>query len=602
MHRISYVQKIGLVIFGVFVCLVLLEGGLRLAAVAVSPRASGPRHDAAPGVLRIVCIGESTTFFGGEDSYPAQLEAVLGQRLKDKKVEVLNRGLPGTTSAVILAKLEGMLEEDRPDIVIAMIGVNEHRGTFEYRDTVSSRLRVFLDGIKVYRLAMIAVSRVSDFLAARRGHGRQGVSIEPDDPRLLPAQSPPWQSTAPQELAAQSLACLKQGRSYDEQGLYKEAEESFQKAIVLHPGNSEAYIGLGWVAWKTKRYPQAEEFFRKALEIEPSEEEAYIGLGYSFVGREEYSQAEASFKEAIALNPKSAGGYSGLSAVYASLRQFDALELLGQEYIRKNPGNEWGYIILGNLYNSEGLYDKAEAEFRKALAMNPQNYNVYQGLGESCLNLRRYSEAERVFRYIAENNTGNPSGYVWLGRLYLVQERFPEAAQVLEKARAIAPDNSLLWRPLAESYMKSGEYGKAEEVLRHGLLELRDAAPAEFSLGLLDCYLQQKKDRELGRIYSSFVRNYRRIYQLVQGQRAVFVCVQYPTLALAPLRQIFAGAQDIIFVDNERVFNDAVARDGYEAYFTDRLGQSFGHCTRSGNRLLAENIADALADRLGNRR
>jgi len=52
-----------------------------------------------------------------------------------------------------------------------------------------------------------------------------------------------------------------------------------------------------------------------------------------------------------------------------------------------------------------------------------------------------------------------------------------------------------------------------------------------------------------------------------------------------------------VFVDHEKSFKDGVKIDGYDAYFVDNFEGSFGHCTYKGNRLLAENIADAIINK-----
>ena len=62
-----------------------------------------------------------------------------------------------------------------------------------------------------------------------------------------------------------------------------------------------------------------------------------------------------------------------------------------------------------------------------------------------------------------------------------------------------------------------------------------------------------------------------------------------------PLKRIFRGNdKGIIFVDNEKIFKDAVAGDGYQKYFRDIFGGEFGHCTEEGNRLLAKNAASVI--------
>jgi hypothetical protein len=64
--------------------------------------------------------------------------------------------------------------------------------------------------------------------------------------------------------------------------------------------------------------------------------------------------------------------------------------------------------------------------------------------------------------------------------------------------------------------------------------------------------------------------------------------------SLEPLKRIFVQDKGIIFVDNEKIFKDAVKKEGYQAYFRDIFAGDFGHCTDKGNQLLAGNIADAI--------
>lgn len=74
-------QKLVLVSSGVLLALCLLEGGLRvggwlfLAAQEARNRASLRQGE----TYRILCIGESTTAFGGDQSWPRWLERILNE-------------------------------------------------------------------------------------------------------------------------------------------------------------------------------------------------------------------------------------------------------------------------------------------------------------------------------------------------------------------------------------------------------------------------------------------------------------------------------------------------------------------------------------------
>jgi hypothetical protein len=63
---------------------------------------------------------------------------------------------------------------------------------------------------------------------------------------------------------------------------------------------------------------------------------------------------------------------------------------------------------------------------------------------------------------------------------------------------------------------------------------------------------------------------------------------------MAPLKRIFERDKDIVFVDNEGIFKEALKKAGYKEYFRDMFAGDFGHCTQKGNALLAENIADVI--------
>ena len=82
----------------------------------------------APGVFRIVCIGDSNTFGWGvdpEENYPAVLGGLLRGTPDGKKVEVLNLGVPGYSSLQGRVFVEEVVCGLDPDLVIAEYGFND---------------------------------------------------------------------------------------------------------------------------------------------------------------------------------------------------------------------------------------------------------------------------------------------------------------------------------------------------------------------------------------------------------------------------------------------------------------------------------------------
>ena len=81
-----------------------------------------------PGVVRVVTLGASSTFgfYNRDDeTYPHQLEEILARRCPNREFEVLNLGMPHSTSGQILALFRDEALPLRPDVVTFYQGRND---------------------------------------------------------------------------------------------------------------------------------------------------------------------------------------------------------------------------------------------------------------------------------------------------------------------------------------------------------------------------------------------------------------------------------------------------------------------------------------------
>ncbi len=92
------------------------------------PIERGSRGSRTAGVLRIACLGGSTTagnlYEGYENSYPGWLARVLEER-SGQPVEVLNLGVPGWTSAESLVNYFLNAQDYRCDLVLLHHAIND---------------------------------------------------------------------------------------------------------------------------------------------------------------------------------------------------------------------------------------------------------------------------------------------------------------------------------------------------------------------------------------------------------------------------------------------------------------------------------------------
>lgn len=469
--NISLRQRIILIISGLFCAIIILEIGLRLGGfIFLSLQEYRNRADIyKKSIYRIMCLGESTTACGDQDSYPSQLEKILNQRDTGIKFKVFNKGAIAFNTLDILARLEDNLKTYQPDMVITMMGIND--GQIKYYEGIPDANTAIFRNFRTYRLTrMIWMHIVNKIKEVNASQINSSIS------------------------------------SYRQEGNYAQVESSFKKTVQLDPENDRLYVELGKVYSEQAKHTQAQESFKKAILINPQNDEAYTRLGWSYNEQGRQAEGEEQFRKAIELNPKNDMAQVGLAFAYKDKAYIQAEESF-KKAIEINPANTMAYVWLGGIYEIQGKYSQAEEVFKKAIQFYPK--------GDGLLSDKSHGE-------------------------------------------------------LAVLYQKIGKYREADEYYK-------------------------KANKLRLEYYNPITRqNYQKLKGILDKRGVKLVCVQYPVRSVDSLKRMFKEQDGIIFVDNEKIFKEALRKASYKEYFIDTFAGEFGHCTPKGNRLLAENIANDI--------
>ncbi|NQS90464.1 tetratricopeptide repeat protein [Patescibacteria group bacterium] len=355
--KISFRQRIILVLFGLFLFFVLLEASLRLGGFILL---SMQEHRNLQSIkqkstYRILCLGESTT----QGQYPQFLEQVLNQHNIGVRFSVVDKGMGSTNTPKILSQVESYLNEYHPDTVVTMMGINDEGEHIPFEVVTTSKGMLLIRSFRAYKLTRLLWLHILT-------KAKEVGFYKPNEDRR---SSGKVQTYLPE-------IGLKE--DYAESIL---TEDSFKKAIELNPKNDNAYVGLGWLYKDQGKLVESEQAFKKATELNPKNDSAYVGLlGQVYRDQVKYPEAELVFKKAIELNPKNDNAYVGLGWIYRGQGKFSQAEDSFKKAIGFNPKNYLAYAELGWLYRDQGKFSPAEDSFKKAMGLNPKNDNAYRAI------------------------------------------------------------------------------------------------------------------------------------------------------------------------------------------------------------------------------
>jgi tetratricopeptide (TPR) repeat protein len=95
---------------------------------------------------------------------------------------------------------------------------------------------------------------------------------------------------------------FKQGNTFYFEGQYEEAIASYDKALELNSGNSDAWNNRGVALANLKRYEEAITSYDKALKLNSGNSDAWNNRGVTLANLKRYEEAITSYDKALEFN------------------------------------------------------------------------------------------------------------------------------------------------------------------------------------------------------------------------------------------------------------------------------------------------------------
>ena len=391
-YETSLVQKIFLIVFGIFISIIILEACLfigskvYLSAQNAENIYSQKKHDSANNTYVILALGESTTaeLYNGQSSWPRVLEKNLKSKKTNYEYIVIQEAIPSTDTREILYRLNGNLEQYSPDMVITMMGINDEDINLDHFNK-NEQKKSFGEIFRSYKLFKFIIQSVSNQF-------KKPLTV---DEHL--------------ELADMYLT----------QEQYDQAKREFRNIILKNPDNIKARIGLARSHLNNGEYDLAQQILEEIQQQFPKDFNSYLYLAKLNQEKKKYEIAEKYYKLAIEVDPNSDVIYSKFGLFYGDINKYDDAIKMLRKSTQINPKKEESYQELGVILSQSFEYKAAELIFRKVIEINPYNEDAYAWLAWVYINLNEPQKAQIILDKGIELN---PNSDIILGSKALIYE------------------------------------------------------------------------------------------------------------------------------------------------------------------------------------
>lgn len=283
-------------------------------------------------------------------------------------------------------------------------------------------------------------------------------------------------------------AMFQVANSYYRMGRTFDAVSTFRRMLRIYPFSrmrEQAQYNIAYIYLNTNNFAQAIEEFQTVINKYPGTEWAarsQYNIGDAYYNAGEFDQAVEAYKRVLENYPRSHYIIEAINGIqYAQLSSGgeDSSSVILEEFLRENPSSRTADVLrYRKAYNvfQTGDYENAIREFRQYLRVTNSDDRVpetYLNLGESYRQLGQLQNAINAYHEIVNNYPDDElaaSALITLGNIFYEQGNYAESHSNYEQLLDLFP------RYRTEAYVGMGnaslaldELSKAEDEFRAAL-------------------------------------------------------------------------------------------------------------------------------------
>jgi tetratricopeptide (TPR) repeat protein len=238
--------------------------------------------------------------------------------------------------------------------------------------------------------------------------------------------------------------------------LYNEEGDATRAVQVLSSvpdagRSAKMYSALGYTYEQQKQYKQAIESYRRAIELDRDNLDAIRGLAENLMNDGQTDAALEQYKVIADANPEDAQTYLHMAEIYRKSGKFD----LALENLKKAEGMVQDSIEVpyneAAVYQAQGRFDEAAQTLQDLLKKTEKPDNSY-------------TQGERNNRAVFLER---------LGTVYRDQAKYPEAVEVFRKMVPLGDDSAVRgYQQIIDTYREAKQWNQATAVAKEATQKL----------------------------------------------------------------------------------------------------------------------------------
>lgn len=184
-------------------------------------------------------------------------------------------------------------------------------------------------------------------------------------------------------------------RTYTRNSNWKDNSTLFASDVTTVPNSARAHYNHGTAIMGTGAENEiaAQKEFETCLSIDPSYYDAYINLGALYLRQKKYQESLSTYRKALAINQSDGKLYGNMGEAFYRSQQPDSTIIYMEKAHKFGNRIAASYNIAGSVLFSKKEYEKACKEFEQGLVVDPASADLYLNYGNALAMCNRDKEA-----------------------------------------------------------------------------------------------------------------------------------------------------------------------------------------------------------------